>query len=55
MPYLQELNCEGIGILVCGRCLETFNLADKKRVGDSANMLDIMTSMQLADKVISLA
>lgn len=55
LPYLQELNREGIGILVCGRCLETFNLADKKRVGDSANMLDIMTSMQLADKVISLA
>jgi len=24
-------------------------------VGDSANMVDIMTSMQLADKVISLA
>lgn len=55
LPYLQELNREGIGILVCGRCLETFNLADKKRVGDSANMVDIMTSMQLADKVISLA
>lgn len=55
LPYLQELNREGIGILVCGRCLETFNLSDKKRVGDSANMVDIMTSMQLADKVISLA
>jgi selenium metabolism protein YedF len=55
LPYLQELNREGIGILVCSRCLETFNLADKKRVGDSANMVDIMTSMQLADKVISLA
>lgn len=55
LPYLQELDREGLGILVCGRCLETFNLAEKKRVGESANMLDIVTSMQLADKVISLA
>ena len=55
LPYLPEVNREGIGILVCGRCLETFNLADKKSVGDNANMVDIMTSMQLADKVISLA
>jgi selenium metabolism protein YedF len=55
LPYLQELTQEGLGILVCGRCLETFNLAEKKKVGESANMLDIVTSMQLADKVISLA
>ena len=24
LPYLQELNREGVGILVCGRCLETY-------------------------------
>ncbi len=55
LPSLQELAREGLGILVCGKCLETFDLAAKKRVGDSANMLDIVTSMQVADKVISFA
>lgn len=54
LPELQELAGEGIGILVCGRCLETFNLQDKKRVGDATNMLDIVTSMQVAEKVISI-
>jgi selenium metabolism protein YedF len=52
---LQELAGKGLGILVCGKCLETFGLAEKRQVGEKANMLDIVTSMQVADKVISLA
>lgn len=52
---LQDLAREGLSILVCGRCLETFGLQEKKRVGDSANMMDVVTSMQVAEKVISLA
>lgn len=55
LTHLQELAREGLGILVCGKCLETFNLAEKKRVGEKANMLDIVTSMQVAEKVICLA
>ncbi len=54
LPQLQELAREGVGILVCGRCLETFGLAGKKRVGEVTNMVDIVTSMQVAEKVISL-
>jgi selenium metabolism protein YedF len=50
---LQELARDGLGILVCGKCLETFDLAEKKRVGAAANMLDIVSSMQVAEKVIS--
>ncbi|MDI6796603.1 MAG: sulfurtransferase-like selenium metabolism protein YedF [Desulfatibacillaceae bacterium] len=51
---LQKLADSGISILVCGTCLTHFDLMDKKQVGQTTNMLDIITSMQLADKVISL-
>jgi selenium metabolism protein YedF len=54
LPQLQELAGEGLGILVCGPCLKTFQLLEKKQVGELTSMLDIVTSMQLADKVISL-
>ncbi|MHB8067877.1 MAG: sulfurtransferase-like selenium metabolism protein YedF [Desulfobaccales bacterium] len=54
LPQLQKLAREGVSIHVCGSCLETFGLLEKKQVGDSANMMDVVTSMQVADKVISL-
>jgi selenium metabolism protein YedF len=54
LPELQELAAEGLGILVCGGCLKTFNLLEKQRVGEITNMLDIVMSMQVAEKVISL-
>lgn len=54
LPELQRLARAGVGIHVCGSCLETFGLLEKKQVGDTANMLDVVTAMQLADKVISL-
>lgn len=52
---LQELARDGLGILVCKGCLETFDLVEKKQVGDGATMLDIVTAMQVAEKVISFA
>jgi selenium metabolism protein YedF len=54
LPVVQELEKEGIHILVCGTCLTYFNLLDKKQVGETTNMLDIVTAMQLADKVINI-
>ncbi len=54
LPALQGLEEEGIHILVCGTCLNHFGLLEKKRVGETTNMLDIVTAMQLADKVITL-
>jgi selenium metabolism protein YedF len=51
---LQELEGDGLTILVCGTCLSHFNLLDRKKVGETTNMLDIVTAMQLADKVINL-
>jgi selenium metabolism protein YedF len=51
---LRQLQSEGVTILVCGTCLTHFDLLDKKQVGETTNMLDIVTAMQLADKVINI-
>ncbi|MBF0412554.1 MAG: sulfurtransferase-like selenium metabolism protein YedF [Desulfamplus sp.] len=56
-PVIQELleyESSGLKIMVCGTCLTHFNLMDSKRVGETTNMLDIVTAMQLADKVIKI-
>ena len=54
LPELQEYERSGITILACGTCLNHFGLNEAKRVGQTTNMLDIVTAMQLADKVITL-
>jgi len=56
-PVLEELlqyEADGIKIMVCGTCLTHLNLLDAKKVGETTNMLDIVTAMQLADKVIQI-
>jgi selenium metabolism protein YedF len=52
LSELTALEKEGIVILVCGTCLTHFDLMDQKAVGQTTNMLDIVTAMQLADKVM---
>ncbi len=54
LPVLEELDKNGVYILVCGTCLTHFNLLEKKMVGETTNMLDIVTAMQLADKVVNI-
>ncbi|UZP68284.1 sulfurtransferase-like selenium metabolism protein YedF [Desulfovibrio mangrovi] len=49
---LQKLEAAGATILVCGTCLDFFGILDAKAVGQTTNMLDVVTSMQLATKVI---
>ncbi len=51
---LRDYENEGLKILVCGTCLTHFDLLEKKQVGETTNMLDIVTAMQLADKVINI-
>jgi selenium metabolism protein YedF len=51
---LQDLEQSGVRLLVCGTCLNHFQLLEAKQVGETTNMLDIVTAMQLADKVITL-
>jgi selenium metabolism protein YedF len=54
LDVLKRYEKEGLTILVCGTCLNHFNLLEKKEVGVTTNMLDIVTAMQLADKVINI-
>jgi len=54
LPDLKELEAGGLRIMVCGTCLNHFNLLERKQIGETTNMLDIVTAMQLADKVITL-
>ena len=51
---LKVLESQGRQILVCGTCLNHFNLLERKQVGETTNMLDIVTAMQVADKVINI-
>ena len=51
---LQDLEHSGVRLLVCGTCLTHFQLLEAKQAGETTNMLDIVTAMQLADKVISI-
>lgn len=51
---LKALVKNGAQILVCGTCLTHFNLLDKKAVGETTNMLDIVVAMQMANKVINI-
>ena len=54
LPALKDYEKDGLHIMVCGTCLTHFDLLDKKQVGETTNMLDIVTAMQLADKVINI-
>ena len=54
LDNLKKLEENGVSILVCGTCLDFFNLLEQKQVGQTTNMLDVVTSLQLADKVIKV-
>lgn len=51
---LQHLEAQGVSILVCGTCLEHYGLLEKKMAGETTNMLDVVMSHQVADKIISI-
>jgi selenium metabolism protein YedF len=52
MEKLKAVEDAGATILVCGTCLDHFGLLDEKAVGQTTNMMDVVTSLQLAGKVI---
>ncbi len=54
LTSLKDLEDTGVSIMVCGTCLHHFKMLEKKQVGVTTNMLDIVTAMQLADKVINM-
>ncbi len=53
-PILADLEKKGAEVLVCGTCLEHYGLMGKTGAGATTNMLDIVTSMSLATKVVRI-
>lgn len=52
LESLKKLSANGTTILVCGTCLSYYNLLEKKETGETTNMMDVITSLQIAEKVI---
>ena len=52
LQALHKLEQSGVSVLVCGTCLAHYGLSAQKAVGETSNMLDIVTSLSLADLVI---
>ncbi|KHK04184.1 sulfurtransferase-like selenium metabolism protein YedF [Desulfovibrio sp. TomC] len=54
LDKLKALSDAGVSILVCGTCLDFYGILDKKEVGQTTNMLDVVTSLDVADKIIQI-
>lgn len=52
LDHLKKLEASGTSILVCGTCLMHYGLMEKKQVGETTNMMDVVTSLALARKII---
>ncbi len=54
LENLQKIESAGTEILICGTCLDFFQLKEKVSVGNISNMYDIVDSFIQADKVIAV-
>lgn len=53
IEHLKEMQQMGAEILVCGACLNFYEITDKLKVGIVSNMYDIAGAMKVVDKVVS--
>ena len=53
LDALRDLQARGVEILACGTCLDFFGLKAAIAVGQISNMLEIMTTMAGADRLVS--
>lgn len=51
---VSSLMAQGTQVLVCGTCLDFYQVTEQLKVGEVSNMYDILSAMQTADKVITL-
>jgi len=51
---IRALTDKGVEVLVCGTCLNFYNIADRLAVGKVSNMYEILSRMQSAGKVITV-
>jgi intracellular sulfur oxidation DsrE/DsrF family protein len=54
ISQLSEIEKKGVELIICQTCLNYFNLADLVRVGVVGGMGDILTTLQMASRVISV-
>ena len=54
IEHLKELEEVGVELLVCGACLNFYELQEKLSVGNVSNMYEIVEAMKSATKVITL-
>jgi intracellular sulfur oxidation DsrE/DsrF family protein len=54
LELLRALSDQGVRLVVCQTCLDSFGLRDKVRVGIVGGMGDIIAAMNGADKVIGV-
>lgn len=51
---LKWMNDEGVEILVCGTCLDYYNIKDNIQVGEIANMYSIYEKMRNSDNTVNI-
>jgi selenium metabolism protein YedF len=54
VPALAELEKQGVTLLVCGTCVDYFEMKDKVAVGTISNMYDILGQLSAAARIITL-
>ena len=54
VPSLSDLVERGVTLLVCGTCVDYYDLKGKIAVGTISNMYDILQQLSTAEKVITL-
>ena len=54
LDQLKELEQKGVHLILCGTCLDSFQLTDQVQVGIVGGMTDIIEAQFRAEKVISI-
>ena len=54
IEHLKVLEDRGVEVLVCGTCVNFYNITEELEVGSISNMYDILQRMQTVSKVVSL-
>ena len=54
LETLKNLEAAGCNILVCGTCLDFYNLKDKLEIGQVSNMFEIASLLTGPDKVVRI-
>jgi intracellular sulfur oxidation DsrE/DsrF family protein len=54
VPALADLVERGVTLLVCGTCVDYFDLKGKIAAGTISNMYDILQQLSTAERIITL-